>query len=103
MQQSTIIGGSIAAAFLAYLAMQGRLGTYWALMTGGAGTGSSAPPIPSSSTAPGNASIASGGNIFGTSRVPLYFPSILGGGPIPGTYSTFGNPAPGMGTTGVMR
>ena len=46
MQQSTIIGGAIAAGFLAYLAMTGRLQTYWALMTGGAppaGTGGAAP------------------------------------------------------------
>jgi hypothetical protein len=48
MNQSTIIGGAIAAAFIAYLAMTGRLSVYWALMTGGTGgsQGSGSPSVP---------------------------------------------------------
>jgi hypothetical protein len=35
MSQSEIIGGSLIAAFVVYLAMKGRLSVYWSLLMGG--------------------------------------------------------------------
>jgi len=35
MSQSAILGGALAAMFIIYLAMNGRLQLYWALLTGG--------------------------------------------------------------------
>ena len=41
MSQSEWIGGAIIAGFLIFLAMKGKLATYWRLLTGG-GTGKAA-------------------------------------------------------------
>lgn len=96
MPQSGVIVGALLAAFIVYLAIKGRLGVYYNLLIGGAGT-QPAGMAPTSTASPNvGPSYGPSGNIFGTSRTPLYLPSWLGGGAIPGTYSTFGNPAPGM-------
>lgn len=100
MSQSGVIIGALVAGFFIYLMMKGRLITYYNLLVGGAGAGKApgVAGISPSSTASSNVGPSYGptGNIFGTSRTPLYLPSWLGGGAIPGTYATFGNPAPGM-------
>lgn len=97
MPQSGVIVGALLAGFIVYLIIKGRLATYYNLLVGGAGSGAT-PGVSPSSTASSNVGPSYGpsGNIFGTSRTPLFLPSWLGGGAIPGTYSTFGNPAPGM-------
>jgi hypothetical protein len=41
MNQSEVIGGALIGGFLLYLAMNKRLGTYWAIMTGAGGSGGS--------------------------------------------------------------
>jgi hypothetical protein len=43
MNQSGWIVGALLAAFIVFLAIEGRLAAYWALLTGGAGASSSAP------------------------------------------------------------
>ena len=43
MNQSGWIVGALLAAFIVFLAIEGRLSAYWALLTGGAGASTSAP------------------------------------------------------------
>jgi hypothetical protein len=44
MSQSALMMGALFAGFIIWLTLKGKLGTYWALMTGGTASGGS-PPI----------------------------------------------------------
>jgi hypothetical protein len=59
MSQSAVMLGALVAGFLVYLMLRGRLGTYWALMTGGTATSTStgATIVPGTQT-PGTPGIA---------------------------------------------
>jgi len=113
MQQSTIIGGAIAAGFLAYLAMTGRLQTYWALMTGGAGSGSSGSPGPApSSPVPPSGQVQTGPTVVGSGSPlgasPGAAPPVPAGGAPPVTFpigpQTFANPgSPGSFTWDILH
>jgi hypothetical protein len=118
MQQSTLIGGAIAAGFLAYLAMTGRLATYWALMTGGAGSGSSgspgpAPPSqPSQPSVPPSGQVQTGPTVVGSGSPsgasPGAAPPVPAGGAPPVTFpigpQTFVNPgSPGSATWDILH
>lgn len=50
--QSTILVGALLAAFIVWLAMNGRLNAYWALLTGAASSTSTA-ATPGTSSLPG--------------------------------------------------
>ena len=61
MGQSELLAGALAGGFILYLAMNNRLATYWALLTGGAppsSTASTSTPPATTATAAGTAGAA---------------------------------------------
>lgn len=87
MNQSSLMAGALAAGFVFYLAMQGKLAAYWSILIGGSG----APAATGSTSAPGTGQAAGGvpGNpglsanpfsgIFGGSGDPLFGPGAIFG------------------------
>ena len=79
MSQAELIGASLIAAFLLFLAAKQRLGVYWSLLTGGAAQGGTSGSA-SGSAAPSTGTAGQGGSILpapGSVGSPVI--------PIPGT------------------
>jgi hypothetical protein len=79
MSQSGLLGAALIAGFFIYLAMQGKLGAYWSLMTGGGATGGA----------------TSGGGIAPSATPSNPNPGLTGSQNTPGALT--GNPSTGFG------
>jgi hypothetical protein len=80
MSQSAVLVGALFAAFLIYLMLKGRLGTYWALMTGGtatasAGTGGVIAPSGIANQAAGSIGTAGTPAVVGQPGSPAFVPT----------------------------
>lgn len=96
MSQSGMIVAALVAGFVVYLAINGRLNTYWSLLTGGGATTAS---TSGTGLPPGAAAtVAAGGTVTGTTAVQSSSPNYLIP-PIPNPFGS-GNIFPGV-TTGL--
>ena len=106
MSQSGLMVAALIGGFVVYLAMQGKLGAYWTLMTGGGGSSSttapaatSTAPSPSTSSTPSATTTAPSNASLG---LPASFGSFLGLG---GTSNPTATATGGTGTpvgTGIV-
>ena len=83
MSQSGLMVAALIGGFIVYLAMQGKLGTYWTLMTGGGGSSAASTASPAATTTSPSATTTSPASTTATTANPFGLPSsafpMLGG------------------------
>jgi hypothetical protein len=70
MSQSTVMVGALFAGFLVWLAMNGKLQAYWALLLGGGSSTASTASTPATTSSSGGSTSTSGGSTSTSSGAP---------------------------------